>query len=141
MKIFLSYARHERELAGKLVRQLELKGHKVWDPERELLPGDEWTGSLKKALADSEAMVVLLSPDTANSRWVSYELEYALSAKHLSGRLIPVLTRPTKNLPWILGEMQMIRSSDDAAEISRQIVEQLAAKSHYEKKKSQAKAS
>lgn len=141
MKVFLSYARHDRDLAAKVVSQLELKGHKVWDPERELLPGDEWTGYLKKALADSEAMVVLLSPESAESRWVSYELEYALSAKHLSGRLIPVLTRPTKNMPWILRELQMIQGSDDPADISRQIVKRLAMKSHHEQKKSQAKAS
>jgi TIR domain len=141
MKIFLSYARHDRELAGRLAKQLEHKGHKVWDPEKELLPGAEWTVSLRRALADSEAMVLLLSPDAAESRWVTYELEYALSAKHLSGRLIPVLTRPTKNLPWILHELQMIRGSHDVAEISRQIADRLAHESDHDQKKSQAKAS
>lgn len=140
MKIFLSYARHDRDFAAKLVKQLELKGHKVWDPERELLPGDEWTSYLRKALAESDAMVVLLSPDSADSRWVSYELEYALGAKHLSGRLIPVLTRPTRNMPWILRELRMIRGSDDPAVISRKIIERLATRSHHEEKKSQAKA-
>lgn len=141
MKIFLSYARHDRELAGRLAKQLELKGHKVWDPERELLPGAEWTASLKRALADSDAMVLLLSPDAAESRWVTYELEYALSAKHLSGRLIPVLARPTKNLPWILHELQMIRGTDNVAELSRQIAGRLARHPDHDQKKSQAKAS
>ena len=141
MKIFLSYARHDRELANRLVKQLEHKGHKVWDPERELLPGAEWTASLRRALADSDAMVLLLSPDSAESRWVTYELEYALSAKHLSGRLIPVLVRPTKNLPWILHELQMIRGSDDVAKISRQITDRLALQPDHDQKKRQAKAS
>ncbi|UVT14677.1 MAG: toll/interleukin-1 receptor domain-containing protein [Nitrospira sp.] len=141
MKIFLSYARHDRELAGRLAKQLEHKGYEVWDPERELLPGGEWTASLKRALADSDAMVLLLSPDSAESRWVTYELEYALSAKHLSGRLIPVLARPTKNLPWILRELQMIRGSDDVAKMSRQIADRLALQPNHDQKKSQAKAS
>ena len=141
MKIFLSYARHDRELASRLAKQLEQKGHRVWDPERELLPGAEWTASLKRALADSDAMVLLLSPDSAESRWVTYELEYALSAKHLSGRLIPVPVRPTKNLPWILHELQMIRGSDDVVKMSRQIADRLALQPDHDQKKSQAKAS
>ncbi len=59
-------------------------------------------------MKSAEAMVVLLSPEAIESRWVSHEIEYALGAKRLQDRLIPVLVRPTKKIPWILRELQLI---------------------------------
>jgi hypothetical protein len=72
--------------------------------------------------------VVFISPDAMASRSVSHEIEYALGAKHLRGRLIPVTIRPTKDAPWILGSLQSVRyKSPDKT--GRQIVE-LLARSH-----------
>ena len=123
-KVFLSYARADREQAEKLADRLREAGLQVWDPEQELLPGSDFTSNLKEALDTAEAVVVLVSPDAMESRSVSHEIEYALGAKHLRGRLIPVVVRPTKQAPWILNTLQMIRY-EDPGKTSRHIVELL----------------
>src|SRR4051812_1583404 len=89
--VFLSYASADRELARKVADHLAEAGFPIWDPEREILPGTDWTSALKKALDTALAVIVFISPAGMESRSVSSEIEYALSAKHLRGRLIPVL--------------------------------------------------
>ena len=108
-KVFLTYARADEGAARELSASLQAAGFNVWDPEREILPGDEWTSSLKRALDTSDAMVVLLSPDAFQSRSVRQEVEYALVDERFSGRLIPVLVRETKDYPWILKSLNVIR--------------------------------
>ena len=108
-KVFLSYARSDREPARRIAGRLRKAGFEVWDPERELLPGGDWTSELKAALGSADAFVVLMSPEAMESRYLSYEIEYALGAKHLRGRLIPVMVRPTKDAPWILNSLQPVR--------------------------------
>ncbi|MEX5215806.1 MAG: toll/interleukin-1 receptor domain-containing protein [Nitrospiraceae bacterium] len=123
-KVFLSYARADRDRAKKLADRLREAGLEVWDPEQELLPGSDFASHLKGALDRAEAVVVLISPDAMESRSVSHEIEYALGAKHLRGRLIPVVVRPTKQAPWILNTLQTVRYQD-ADKTSRHIVDLL----------------
>ncbi|HEX4772976.1 MAG TPA: toll/interleukin-1 receptor domain-containing protein [Bryobacteraceae bacterium] len=107
-RVFLSYARSDREAVKKVGRQLQQAGFEVWDPDEEILPGADWTAELKAALDSAAAIVVFISPEAMDSRSVSYEIEYALGARHLRGRLIPVLIRPTKRAPWILDSLESV---------------------------------
>jgi hypothetical protein len=124
LKVFLSYANTDREPARRISDHLKQAGLEVWDAERELLPGSDWAASLQEALDTSQAMVVLVSPESVESRQVAREIEYALGARHMSGRLIPVLLRSTREMPWILRELKMIRYGDPAR-TGEQIVEAL----------------
>ena len=70
----------------------------------------ETTGRAR-ALRESEAMVVLLTPDALRSSWVRWEIEYALGEQGYRKRLIPVLVGDPKileDVPWILRHLQMI---------------------------------
>lgn len=107
-KVFLSYAWTDREPARKIADHLSEAGFQIWDPEWEILPGSDWTSSLKKALDAALAVIVFVSPEAIQSRSVSREIEYALGAKHLRGRLIPVILRPTEGAPWILESLQPV---------------------------------
>ncbi|MCC6393573.1 MAG: toll/interleukin-1 receptor domain-containing protein [Bryobacterales bacterium] len=111
-KIFLSYAAADRELVQPVAAQLRNAGLEVWDPERDLLPGSEFASEIQQALESSKALLVFLSPKAMESRWVSLEISYALGAEHLSGRLIPIILRPTKAAPWILESLPQIRYED-----------------------------
>lgn len=138
-KVFLSYARADQAHAKKLadgLRQAELD---VWDPEHDLLPGSDFTTHLKHALDEADAVVVLVSPDAMASRSVSHEIEYALGAKHLRGRLIPVVMRPAKDTPWILKTLPMLRF-ENPGKTSRDIV-QLLANPHDASQKKRRQAS
>jgi hypothetical protein len=108
-KVFLSYARADQRAAREISASLRGAGFDVWDPEREILPGSDFVASLQDALNTSDAMVVLISPDSSGSRNVEHEVGFALGAERFDGRLIPVLLRETKDYPWIFEKLPMIR--------------------------------
>jgi hypothetical protein len=111
MKIFISHA--NEKLAGRVAQALKQAGFEVWDAEREILPGDNWYEKMAQALEESEAMVVLLTPESSRSPWMRKEIEYALGNEAFKQRLIPVIvgspdTFPVENIPWILRRMKTI---------------------------------
>ena len=124
-KVFLSYARSDRDTVKKVGHQLQQAGFEVWDPDEEILPGSDWSTELKSALDSATAIVIFISPEAMASRSVSYEIEYALGAKHLRRRLIPVMIRPTKNAPWILDSLESLKY-ESPSKTGRQIVNLLS---------------
>jgi len=92
---------------------------------------------LKSALDSASAFVLFISPDAMASRSVSYQIEYALGAKHLRGRLIPVTIRPTKDAPWILDSLQSVQYQGPG-KTGRQIVELLGQSDDAPEAKSRA---
>ncbi|HSN87833.1 MAG TPA: toll/interleukin-1 receptor domain-containing protein, partial [Thermoanaerobaculia bacterium] len=59
IKVFLSYAHSDGNWARELSGHLEAAGFRVLDPVGQLLPGDNWSLEIGKALDSSQAMVVL----------------------------------------------------------------------------------
>jgi hypothetical protein len=107
MQVFISYAESDEPVAKKVAAGLEKEGLKVWYDRREILPGQNWAESVSKALKESRAMVVLLTPAALRSSWVRREIDYALGDQTFSHRLVPVIVGPPENLPkkdfpWIL---------------------------------------
>jgi len=136
-KVFLSYARTDRDPAQKIGHQLREAGFEVWDPDEEILPGADWTADLKIALDSAGAVVVFISPEGMASRSVSYEIQYALGAKHLRRRLIPVVMRPTKDVPWILDSLESV-NYHSPSKTGRQIVDLLSQEHDAAEAKSRA---
>jgi hypothetical protein len=125
MRIFFSYAASDRDFAKDIASRLAEEGYEVSHPDQELSPGDNWSLKIGEALRDSKAMVVLLTPEAVRSDWVRREIEYALGSKNYKGRLIPVVIRPTQDIPWILRKFPMIQASKNPVETSKRIVEAL----------------
>jgi TIR domain len=125
MKIYLSYATPDREFAKQLASHLTRRGYDVWDPETELLPGENYGLKLGKALRDSRAMVVLLSPDSVKSGSVTRDIEYAVTNRSYEGRVFPVLVRPTDGIPWILRELGILHTSGRPEAASKRIANAL----------------
>jgi hypothetical protein len=124
IRVFLSYARDDREPAQKIAAELRRAGFEVWDPELEILPGALWGEQSKQALESSDAFVVLISPEAIQSRTVSAEIGYALGERRFRGRLIPVRMRDTKDAPWILDSLQSVQY-ESPGKTGRQIIELL----------------
>jgi TIR domain len=91
MKVFISYAQSDEKLAEKVGDILKKSGLTVWDYRRDILPGDLWSEKASQALRDSDAMVVLLTPEAARSKQVRSEIDYALTQNTFKNRLIPVV--------------------------------------------------
>ena len=123
MKVFLSYAESDREVAKEIASRLEEAGHVVWSADEALFPGENAALEAGKALKKSEAMVVLISPQAMKSSWVRREIEFALGASQYRGRLIPVMVKPTADIPWILKKLPIVRLGKHIAETSREIAD------------------
>jgi TIR domain len=125
LKVFLSYADRDDKLAQGLRIELEKGGFEVWDPVARLTPGDNWALEQGKALKDAEAIVVLLSPAALASDHVKREIDYALGEPRFKGRLLPVVVRPVKEIPWILETLQVLRIDADLGRGNRRVLEAL----------------
>lgn len=121
MKVFLSYAAQDGELARKIAEGLRRRGFHVWWDD-DILPGDNWAEAVSNALKDSQAMVVLLTPNALRSKWVQRDIEFALVSPGFRQRLIPVVVGDAQqqqaaeaSLPWILRRLAWVRLPDPAA--------------------------
>jgi hypothetical protein len=124
-RVFLSYAHKDEKLAHAIAEDLRAAGFAVWDPIAKLQPGENWALEVGKALRDAEAMVVLLSPAALGSEHVKRDIEYALGDVRFKGRLLPVVIRPVKEIPWILETLQVLRIEADPERGRRRVVEVL----------------
>lgn len=135
MKVFLSSTISDATLAKKVADTLRTAGLDVWYDEFEIMPGDNWAAKVSEGLTQSDAMVVLLTPDALDSTVVRREIEFALASKAYSRRLFPVLVGnqqalPDERVPWILRRLKTIRLAEPengAKEIGRIADELLAA--------------
>lgn len=86
--LFLSYSRKDGEVMHSVQEALREEGLSVWTDEG-LEPGREsWQDAIAEALKQAHAVVVLLSPHSAQSTWVKNEIGFAQT---LSKRIFPVL--------------------------------------------------
>ncbi len=75
---FVSYRRKDSKLAMELSEALQLQGLSVFRDLEGLRAGDEWWPTLKRAIARSQRLVVLIGRQTHKSPWVRREINYAL---------------------------------------------------------------
>ncbi len=125
MQVYMSYSRADEEFAGELASRLSESGINVFDPLRDVALGENWPSTIGEALQESDAMIVLLSPDSVKSEWVRREIDFALGSPRFAGRLIPVLVRPTEEIPWILRNLQPVTVGKDRAKVGHRILQQL----------------
>lgn len=75
--VFLSYSRANSDAMTEVRSALRESGVDVWTDEN-LTPGTpEWQKSIETAIHECSGFVVLLSPDSKKSQWVSNEISYA----------------------------------------------------------------
>lgn len=83
-QIFISYAHKDGIFVQHLKKQLS-PHFKVWLDTAELKAGVDWRKAIDEEIRKSFAVVVVLTPDSSDSKYVTYEWSYAL------GRKIPVV--------------------------------------------------
>ncbi len=118
MKVFLSYASEDREVAQQLAKNLRHVGHDVY-------PTAHWPQDVGAALNRAEAFVVMLSPAAVGSPFVNQEIKLALVSERLENRVIPVVLKTPIQIPWILQTMRPIKSTTNPTALARMINERL----------------
>ena len=135
MKVFLSHARKDGELARALGAALKHEGFSVWDDELEITPGENWARKVAKALDNSDLMVILLTPGAMGSDSVRQNIEFAISNQKYAHRFFSILVGQRmpagKNVPWILLKLPHARITS-ADELPRAVsdIQNLMGKSH-----------
>lgn len=122
MKVFLSHSSSyldDRELIQKITDELTRSGMEVWDDTREIYPGDNWAQVTSQALEESEAMVVLFTPESIDSKWIKWNIGFALGNISYDHRLVPVLvgdpdrfSKENMPYPWIFEHLKVVNLPD-----------------------------
>lgn len=105
--IFISYSRTDLANGDNIVKSLIARlrrNFRIWLDKSDITPGTNWKHALQQAVSSSGAMVVILSPNSANSEWVETEIGVAQSKKI---PIIPYVYQPVE-LPFGLGSTNAI---------------------------------
>lgn len=92
-EVFVSYNRQDQEHARLFAEGLKAEGLDVWW-DVTLRTGEAWDAVTEKALNDAEAVLVLWSQRSVNSRWVRSEAAVAQRNGALVPAMIEQCTRP-----------------------------------------------
>jgi hypothetical protein len=105
--VFISYAREDSDYTRRLYAALRRGGVDVFF-DIVLGPGDEWVKRLHDSIEGCFAMVVLMTPESAESRFVTREIRLAQETRR---PILPVLVRRSQNL--LLMDLQQIEARDN----------------------------
>jgi len=92
MTIFLSYSRGDAQQANEWVADLEQFGYRVWIDQTGIRGGQQWMATIVDSIREAQAVVLLLSPNSARSDNVRREINLALQ---INKRIIPVEIQAT----------------------------------------------
>lgn len=85
--LFVSHHSSKLETAEHVERALNAKGVQCWIAPRDIEPGEQWDVAIRKAIADSDAMLLLFCSSSEKSRQVKREL---ILADQLGKAIIPL---------------------------------------------------
>ncbi|MCA0455029.1 MAG: HEAT repeat domain-containing protein [Chloroflexi bacterium] len=109
--VFVSYKHEEQEFVEMLIRQLLAAGFKVWIDTEQLRAGENWRESINDAIKDCFALILVISPESKASQYVTYEWAYAQGA---GVKVIPLLYKATEKLHPQIENLQYLDFTDRA---------------------------
>ena len=82
MKAFISHSSIDKPFVERLATDLRTReGIDAWLDKWEIMPGDRIPEKLEEGLSGASILVLVLSPESVNSQWVSYEKDAWLTAQ------------------------------------------------------------
>ena len=93
MRVFISYSQHDKKYAELIADSLRVAGHDVWHDGWKLKPGDNLVEKISEGLKETEALVVIVSKNSLQSKSIMHEFS-ALALGEISGKthkIIPVI--------------------------------------------------
>src|SRR6266487_599156 len=87
--VFISYPRSEEVFVNRLVRDLQAHGFQVWRDETNIKPGSpDWETSIRDAIRNAYAIVLIASPGVTKSLYIKGELN--LAKRYHPNRIYPI---------------------------------------------------
>lgn len=120
MKVYISHARvlEDEAIVHRIAQGLRACGLDVWLDDIEVLPGQNWAELTSRALGDSQAMVVVITPHALHSSIVQQDISFALGQQQYAWKVIPVVPPPADkatvgNIPGILQTFHVVVMPSD----------------------------
>jgi len=110
VQVFLSYSSKDEEWAERIRLELEARGIKTFSPARDIRVGDNITEKVTEGIVKSQAFIILLSPESVQSKWIMRELRIAQSLRR--GRIFPVLLKDCE-IPEIIKHIKYLDVRED----------------------------
>ena len=132
MKIFLSYASQDRQVADTINRALNEQGHDVFFDRDDLPPGEEFNTRIRRSIENADLFVFLISEHAIDPG--SYTLNELEMAEHRlrqpSGRMLPVMLAPVPldRLPAFVKSVTLLQSPGNVAAAVAEAVDRIAVK-------------
>jgi hypothetical protein len=90
-KVFISYADEDGTFADLLYEKLRSGGLQPWIDRDGIVAGRNWQEAIDRAIDAAVAVVLVVSPASRDSEYVTYEWAYALGR---GTTVIPVMLQP-----------------------------------------------
>lgn len=111
--VFVSYSHIDSKIADEICQMLESESVTYFRDVKEIEWGDSIDLEVRSALEGSSAVIVIISPASLKSYWVSYEIGYATAFRK---RILPYLTHPSLDVPSFINDLKYITSIEQAQE-------------------------
>lgn len=111
LRIFLSYAAADRVYAHQVRSLLSQRPNVHLFTTETLSAGEDWQSKLKDELSKCDLFLVLLSPNSVESKWVLHELGAAWA---IDKPIVPIVTHPEvfTKVPVALSQTQFVEIKD-----------------------------
>ncbi len=117
--VFISYSSDDRMAVDELVRKLKARGIDVWD-DKSIRGGKQWPDKVRKAIQESDTVLVIVSPHFVESPIAQVETGIALGLIEESPetRIIPILLSGIKeaSLPPLLRHKKALHAGRMSAD-------------------------
>lgn len=107
--IFISYSRKDQQTTDQIVSRLKERGFKVWIDHEGIKGGKLWRVEIVEAIDNADAVVLMLSPNSAASDNVRKEVDLAESSNR---KIFPVLLAPVTLPPQLRYQLAGIQWID-----------------------------
>jgi hypothetical protein len=121
-RIFIAYSRKQRTMAQSVYDMLIRNGKAVfWDAK--IKAGATWRQTIQKALDDATHLIVIWTPEAAESDEVEREVSYALAERKV---IVPILSKEIPKLPYHLHGLHYIVLEEDLSKFEAELLKAIA---------------
>ena len=113
-RLFISYSRTDEAFARRLATSLSEMDADIWIDIKNIPAGMKWSSAIQQGLDVCDAMIVIITPDSASSENVEDEWQYY---RDLGKPIVPVMVAPAQ-LHYQLGRLQYVNFHGQPYEIA-----------------------
>lgn len=116
--VFISYSHTDKDFAVNFSKRLTRAGIKHFRDAASIKWGESIPRRVREGLASATHLVVLISPGSAESQWVAYEMGYAHGK---SVTLVPYLLHPSMRIPGFISNLRCIVTKKEESDFIRSL--------------------